>query len=88
MYAPHGQDTKRSAYEPEHLFFIEKIQSDKCVLCMFGDDKQVIVANAKGLPQEVCKALELKRSADIDKKFKNNISRSWKKAAQDKAVAK
>lgn len=85
MYA--GNRTERSAYEPEHLSFIEQIQSDKCVLCMFND-KQVIVAGAKGLPQEVCKALELKRSADIDQKFKKNIGRSWKKAAQDKAAVK
>jgi hypothetical protein len=60
------KNTDRSSYEPEHLSFIEQLQSDKCVLCMFANDKQVIVANAQGLPQQVCKALQLKKAADID----------------------
>lgn len=83
-YAIAAGNRERAAYEPEHLDFIEQLKSDKCVLCVFGNDKNIIVANAQGLPEQVCKALELKRSADIDQKFKTNISKSWKKSEQEK----
>lgn len=83
-YAIYKGNTERSAYDPEHLSFVEQIQSDKCVLCIFGNDKQVIVVNAKGLPEQVCKALEIKRTADIQQKFEKNISRSWRQAEKAK----
>lgn len=62
-------------YSADHLDLVEKLKSDKCVLCKHSNNKQTIVTNAQGSPEKVCNALNLVRQAKIQKKQRESAGK-------------
>lgn len=75
-------------YDEEHLYLVEQLKSNKCVLCKHGT-KQTIVMNARGLPQDVCDQLKLKRIKEVEEKVKKKLhNKTWQQAEKEKKYDK